>query len=199
MPETIDERFTHDVYLLRRKVLKLFGGAFHVFDEAGELLFYSKLKAFRLKEDIRIWTDESCTAEALIIRARNVIDFSAAYEVVDPVINQRIGVLRRKGFKSLLRDEWQVLDADEQLIGTLKEDSALSALVRRLHDGAALLFPQKYHLTADGKQVATFKQNFNPFVMKVTADFSEDTDLQLDRRLGIAAGLMLCAIEGKQD
>jgi hypothetical protein len=42
-------------------------------------------------------------------------------------------------------------------------------------------------------------QNFNPFVTKINANFSEDTRGLLDRRLGLAAGILLCAIEGKQD
>lgn len=47
--------------------------------------------------------------------------------------------------------------------------------------------------------IPTFKQNFNPFVTKIIADFSEDPKGMLDRRLGLAAGILLCAIEGKQD
>jgi hypothetical protein len=36
-------------------------------------------------------------------------------------------------------------------------------------------------------------------VSKVTLDFRPDTSRLLDRRLGIAAGILLLAIEGKQD
>ena len=50
-----------------------------------------------------------------------------------------------------------------------------------------------------GTSVAEFKQNFNPFVTKLTLDFSPDRHQKLDRRLGIAAGVLLCAIEGKQE
>lgn len=50
-----------------------------------------------------------------------------------------------------------------------------------------------------GKQVCIFKQNFNPFVMKINLDYSLDGEGLLDRRLGIAAAILLCAIEGKQN
>lgn len=43
-----------------------------------------------------------------------------------------------------------------------------------------------------------FKQNFNPFVTKLSLDFSTDTERRLDRRLGLAAAVLLCAIEGKE-
>jgi hypothetical protein len=50
----------------------------------------------------------------------------------------------------------------------------------------------------NGKQVCLFKQNFNPFIMKISLDYSMDTNRLLDRRLGIAGAILLCAIEGRQ-
>ena len=43
-------------YTVRRKVLKIFGAAFHVYDEHGSVVGYCKQKAFKLKEDIRLYT-----------------------------------------------------------------------------------------------------------------------------------------------
>jgi len=74
----------------------------------------------------------------------------------------------------------------------------LKALVRRVVEAAAFLLPQAYHATWDGQPVATFKQNFNPFIQKIVIDFSDDTDNLLDPRLGLAAAVLLCAVEGKQ-
>ena len=31
---------------------------FHIYDEAGNVAFYSKMKAFKLKEDLRIYSGE---------------------------------------------------------------------------------------------------------------------------------------------
>ncbi len=45
---------------------------------------------------------------------------------------------------------------------------------------------------------ARSKQTYNPLLMKIQADFSADTQGLLDRRMGLAAAIMLCAIEGKQ-
>ena len=70
------------------------------------------------------------------------------------------------------------------------------ALLRRF---VTNLIPQTYNVQIGGAQAAEFKQNFNPFVTKLTLDFSLDTQHRLDRRLGIAAGVLLCAIEGKQE
>ena len=187
--------FAHDNYLVRRKVFKLFGAAFHIYDSKGSVVFYSNMKAFKLKEDIRLYTGEDMHTELLRIQARQIIDFSAAYDVIDSVTNEKVGVLKRKGMKSILKDEWIIMDADDVEIGSIKEDSTLLALVRRF---LANLIPQQYSGELRGEQVCVFKQNFNPFVMKINLDFTMDKKKLLDRRLGIAGAVLLCAIEGKQ-
>ncbi|MBN1515754.1 hypothetical protein JXA32_04205 [Candidatus Sumerlaeota bacterium] len=187
--------FLHDSYLVRRKIFKIFGAAFHIYDPNGEVAFYSKLKAFKLKEDIRVYTSEDMRTEVLTIQARNIIDFSAAYDVVDPLYNTKVGALKRKGMKSILKDEWIILDPEDREIGLIKEDSTALALVRRFLTN---LIPQSFSGEIEGRQICEFRQNFNPFVMKINLDFSMDTEGLLDRRLGIAAAILLCAIEGRQ-
>jgi uncharacterized protein YxjI len=194
--QMVPSRFEYSSYLLRRKVFKLLGGAFHIYNPQGEVVFYAKMKAFKLKEDIRLYTGEDMQGEVLAIRARKIIDFSAAYDVFDSSTNQKVGALKRKGFKSIIRDEWILMDASDREIGLIQEDSTALALVRRFLTN---LVPQSYQGTVNGLPVCTFKQKFNPFVFKVTIDFSPDFNRQLDRRLGIAAGLLLSAVEGRQD
>jgi uncharacterized protein YxjI len=188
-------RFGQSRYMIRRKFFKLFGGAFHIYDPAGNVVFYSKMKAFKLKEDLRVYTGEDMGEEVLTIKARNILDFGATYDVTDPATGERVGALRRKGFKSILRDEWLILDVDDQEVGHIQEDSLLLALVRRFLTN---LVPQTFKGTLGGAPVLSFRQHFNPFIQKIDLDFSEDTAGRLDRRLGIAAAVLLCAIEGRQ-
>lgn len=193
------ERFNHRQYTIRRQVFKLLGEAFHVYGPAGQLVLYSKMKAFKLKEDIRLYTGEDMATELLAIRARHVIDFSAAYDVVDPTCG-KVGALKRKGLKSLLRDEWIVMDEQDHEIGLVQEDSTLLALVRRFTgDIVNLLLPQQYSVQIGGMPVCTMRQNHNPFVFKLSVDFGQDTQGRLDRRLGLAAGILLAAVEGRQE
>jgi hypothetical protein len=189
-------RFAHNKYLVRRKIFTLWGGAFHIFDAAGNVVLYSRLKAFKLKEDIRLYTGEDMATEVLVIKARKILDFSSAYDVFDPSLGgAKIGALKRKGLKSILKDEWIFMDATDREIGLITEDTVLLALLRRFLTN---LIPQSYDGTINGSRVCHFKQNFNPFVMKVTLDFSPDQSGLLDHRLGLAAAVLLCAIEGKQ-
>ena len=178
--------FQFPSYLLKRQVLAL-TGKFRVYDPMGNLVMFSEQKMFRLREDIRVYSDESKSQEVLSIKARQILDFSAAYDVVDTALNQKVGVLRRKGLRSLLRDEWQVLDANDNQIGQLFEDSVGLALLRRFVLGAWL--PQNYDLTVGGTRVADLKQNFHLFRYELNLDFSMDISHQLDRRIGIAAGI----------
>jgi uncharacterized protein YxjI len=188
-------RFGQSRYLIRRKFFKIFGGAFHIYDEAGNVAFYSKMKAFKLKEDLRLFTGEDMQQEVLTIKARSILDFGATYDVTDSASGTRLGALRRKGLKSLLRDEWLILDAQDQEVGMIAEDSMALALVRRLLTN---LVPQTFTGAVGGTPVLSFRQHFNPFIQKISLDFSMDTGRKLDRRLGIAAAVLLCAIEGRQ-
>lgn len=187
--------FQFPTYLLKRQAIAL-TGKFRFYDPAGRLVMFSEQKMFRLREDIRVYSDESKTQEVLSIQARQIMDFSAAYDVVDTVMNQKAGALRRKGLRSILRDEWEVLDADDNVIGQLFEDSVGLALLRRLLLGTWL--PQNYDITVGATRVADLKQNFNLFRYELNLDFSMDINHLLDRRVGIAAGILLAAVEGKQ-
>ena len=182
-------------YLLRRQAIAL-TGKFRFYDPAGRMIMFSEQKMFRLREDIRVYADESKIQEVLSIKARQIMDFSAAYDVVDAELNQKVGVLRRRGLRSILRDEWEVLDANDQVIGKLFEDSVGLAMLRRLLLGS--LLPQNYDMTVGESRVADLKQRFNPFRYELDLDFSMDAGRLLDRRLGIAAAILLAAVEGKQ-
>ncbi|HET9588460.1 MAG TPA: hypothetical protein VFO91_06695 [Anaerolineales bacterium] len=187
--------FQHPTYLLRRQAIAL-TGKFRFYDPMGNLVMFSEQKMFRLREDIRVYSDEDKTQEVLSIQARQIIDFSAAYDVVDSAYNQKVGALRRRGLSSILRDEWEVLDANDNMRGKLFEDSVGLAILRRLLLGS--LLPQNYDMTIGETRVADLRQNFNPFRYELNLDFSMDMARLLDRRLGIAAGILLAAVEGKQ-
>lgn len=192
----MDERFRKQKYLIKRQFFKLIGGAFRLYDMNDQLCFYVEQKAFKLKEDIRVYGDEAKSEELLTIHARNIIDFSAIYDVNDSKTGQKLGALRRKGLKSMFVDEWEILDNNDAVIGLIKEDSALMATLRRFLTN---LIPQEYYGFIGEKAVWHFKQNFNPFTIHINLDMTLDTNDQMDDRMGIAAAVLLCAVEGRQD
>jgi uncharacterized protein YxjI len=191
----MDSAFIFDQYLLKRQVFAL-TGKFRLYDPQGQLVMFSEQKMFRLREDIRVYADESKSRELLLIQARQILDFSAAYDVIDSQSKLKVGVLRRKGLKSIVQDEWELLNASDQPVGILHEDSMLQALLRRFLLGTFL--PQNYDLLLGDTRVADLRQRFNLFRYELDIDCSMDTARRLDRRLAIAAGILLATVEGKQ-
>ena len=187
--------FAHTQYLLKRQVFAL-TGRFRVYAPDGSLALFSEQKMFRLREDIRLYADEGKVRELLWIQARQIIDFSAAYDVVDSTTGVKIGGLRRRGVRSMFRDTWDFMDAADQPLGVLTEDSLALGLLRRFLLGS--LVPQNYDVRIGETRVADLRQRFNLFRYELEVDFSFDPSNRLDRRLGLAAAILLAAIEGKQ-
>lgn len=191
----LEDRYTHNAYFIKRQWAKLLGAAIRIYGPQGHMLLYVEQKAFKLKEDIRVYTDEKKTREVLSIKARQVIDFSATYDVFDNANGEHVGSLRRHGLKSaFLRDEWDVLDRNGVPMATVIEDSLLLALVRRLLTN---FVPQNYDMIAGGQRIMDLRQRFNPFLYHMDVVFMGDTRI-IDRRLGLAAGILLALIEGRQ-
>ncbi len=185
-------------YTLRRKFFKLFGAGFHIVDAEGGMVGYCKQRAFRLREDVRIFTSEACEEELLRIGTAQVIDFSAAYHVTLPT-GEKIGEFRRRGMKSLLRDTWVVFDGQGKQIAEITEDSGWLAFLRRLHEAFSLFIPEKYDLrTADGRRLVTYRTHFNPFLYRLGVGVHEE-DAELDDLMVLAGACLLGAIEGRQD
>lgn len=186
--------FQHNHYLFRRKVFKLFGGAFHAYDKDRNLLFYSEQKAFKLREDFRIYSDESQKEELLVIKTPQILDIGATYNVQDATTSEAVGAIRRKGLKSIIKDEWTFLSSDGREIGKLTESSVARALLSRFIN----LVPQTYIiLSADGRKIAEIRQHFNPFVIKYSMTIVEPVP-SIDRRLLVSSGILLAAIEGRR-
>jgi hypothetical protein len=188
--------FAHDEFWARKKFWTLFSPKFYFYDQQENLIAFVKQKAFKLREDIRVYRDEAMTNELLHIRARTILDWSTAYDVVDSYSRQKVGTLKRKGWKSMVRDEWVVMDANEVEIGRIREDSAFLALLRRFLTG---LIPQDYSITVRGREIGSAKQNLNFLLPKMNVDLTGDPARELDRRIALAAVVLLMAVEGRQD
>lgn len=186
--------FQYQHYQLRKQILAL-TGVFRVYNPAGEMVLYTQQKMFRLREDIRVYADESKSQEVLLIKARNILDFSAAYDVVEAGTGQRVGTWRRKGWRSMVRDEWHLLDPSERQIGVLIEDNLTQALLRRFLLGR--LLPQNYDLIMNNTRAADLHQQFHFF--RYILDIDLTPGMGLDPRMAVAAGILLGIIEGKQE
>ena len=193
----IEEITGQSKFIIRKDVFAI-GGAFRVLSPENKLLLYSRQKIFKLKEDIRVYNDLELHDEVLFLSARQILDFSGAFDVINSKTNQKIGSLRRKGIRSMIRDKWEILDANDNLFAYIEEDSMGMALLRRFLTN---LIPQKFSIKDinTNNTLVKINQAFNPFIHWFTVDFSPDLEQRLDRRLGIAAVILLLAIEGRQN
>tara|TARA_B100001113_G_scaffold59097_1_gene44600 strand:- start:17067 stop:17636 length:570 start_codon:yes stop_codon:yes gene_type:complete len=185
--------------MVRQKVMKILGEEFHIYSDESmrSMIGYSKMAALKLKEDIRVYSDESKSTELLIIKQKGILDFTGGFSIVDGQTGESLGTLRRKGMKSILRDSWILVDDKENVIGSLGEESGGLALVRRFIPYLTILFPQQFHLRVNGSKGAVkYTQKMNPFVHKLSVSGVKSSGV--DPRIAAAAAVLLIAIEGKQ-
>jgi hypothetical protein len=198
----------------RRKFLKIVGAEIFIDDPATETeVGYIKMKAWKLREDIRIYTSRAMEREIAQIHARQIIDFGATYDVTDSATGQVAFALRRKGLKSaLVRDHWDIQDEGGNVIGSVQETSGTLALIRRwielvpYGDLLGLLFAfivQTYEIRtkqADGSEAlaGTIVHRKNPFVVKMSLDTSL-AQAPVQPLIPLAATAMLSIIDAAKN
>ena len=86
---------------------------FNITDRNGNYVCYVRQKMFRLKEDVIIFSDETRTKELYRIKANQWIDFNASYSITHQRDGSSIGVLARKGMRSLWKSTYNILDSNK--------------------------------------------------------------------------------------
>ena len=180
-------------YMIREKFWKIFGNKFWFEDVNEKRHGFCEQKRFKLKEDIRIYVDESKSQEWLKIKQKQIVDAWGGYDIMDSQSGEHIGTVRRKFWASVLRTRWHLLDAAGNEIGMLIEDSMGYALVRRMFLG---ILPKKFHIEiGGGGEFVTMRQMFNPFIKKLVVNIPPSHPL--DRRFIAGLAIVIAAIDGR--
>jgi hypothetical protein len=106
---------------LRFKIVAL-APQFYVTDARGTPVLFVRQKILNLREDVRIFSDDTKTRELFRINADRIIDFSANYHFTDSVTEQRLGSIRHKGMRSIWRSHYLLLDAQDEQTHHMTED-----------------------------------------------------------------------------
>lgn len=106
----------------RFKVLAL-ASQIYITDAQGGEIAYLKQKMFKLKEDIRLFSNDSQETPLYTIKADRILDFSAQYNFTDAK-DQALGAIKRKGMRSIWRAAYEIHNANNELIFRIKEKSA---------------------------------------------------------------------------
>ncbi len=186
-------------YTLTRKVLKLIGAELTMIDQNQQQVAFIKMKGWKLREEITAFTDNNMQKKLFSIKARQIIDFGATYDITDPDTGNRLGSWRRKGLKSsFIRDTWELLDPSDNQIGTLTEDSVIAGLARRFVSIVSLIFPQKYSLKIGEQDVANFQRSYNLIRVKYDVHIDPNAVKQFDYRIIWAGVTMLGIMESSK-
>jgi hypothetical protein len=180
-------------YRIRKKVVTV-GNKYWIEDYNGNLLGFCKQKLFKLKEDIRIYTDETLNQELFCIKQKQILDAFGEFGVVDSNNGMVLGTIKREWLSSVFtKDTWQVFNAYNQLIGKIEETSTGQALARKYLPGGGLI-PEKMTLDLNGVPIAEINQSF-----KIIGDIWELIGKQVptdfDRRVLLATILLMGLIE----
>jgi uncharacterized protein YxjI len=190
-PVQIAPLWTQNFYRIRKKVLTLWN-KYWIEDQQGNILGFSKMKMFKLKEDIRIYTDENMTTELFAIKQQQILDIWGTFAVVDN-FNNHLGYIKRKALaSSFVRDEYEVYDGQNRMIGGIYEEMGRGLARKYVPLGG--LIPEHMDMTLNGQTVATINQQF-----KIIGDIWELNCMAvppyLDRRVLLACLLMMGMIE----
>ncbi len=179
-------------YKIRKKVVAI-ANQYWIEDGRGTQLGYSRQKILRIKEDIRIFADDSMTNEVFRIKQANIGDAWGTFAVIDSATEACVGKLRRKALKSgLFADEYFILDSMDNQIGRISERAG-RATMRRWMPGGGLV-PEQVVVEFNGQEVAEIKQQFKVIGDSWEVDCSR-VPANFDRRTLLAAMLMMGMVE----
>jgi len=102
-----------------------------VVDAQGNLIFYVKQKAFKLKESVTVFKDATQTEPLYAINASKILDFSASYQFTDRQ-GRLLGAVRRRGMKSLWKAHYEITDERSALVLTINEENAWTKVLDAL-------------------------------------------------------------------
>jgi hypothetical protein len=93
-----------------------------VTDAAGNLIWYVKQKAFKLKEQVTVFADREQTRPLFEINADRMLDFSARYNIRAAGSGMEIGGIQRRGMRSLWKSSYE-FERGGMVAFTMQEDN----------------------------------------------------------------------------
>jgi len=184
--------FAHSQYTIKRSFWSWLGRRFYVYGPEGQLLMFVKHPFLRLREEFTVYTDESETAALLHVKVRKLLTLDPAYDVFDAQTGERTGTLKKRGLRSILRDTWDILDANDQPAGLLEEQGA--AILRRFLP----FLTSKHRIELRGVEVGRIQQIFRFFIKEFVLDLAMAPN-QIDPRFAIACALLALMAESRRE
>ena len=184
---------------LRFRLVSL-GPQINVLDAGGRSVAYVKQKAFRLKEDVEVHTDDSRQTLLWRIKADRIIDWSAAYRITDAG-GALLGTLRRRGGRSLWRATYVISDPNDQVMGGIHEKDpwtkvldGLLSIVPILGDFSGYFLNPSYVVSRGDEQVLEVRKRPAFFETRFSIEQVSGVDA-INEALLVASVLMMVLLE----
>jgi hypothetical protein len=180
---------------------------------SGTELGYIRMKLFKIKDDIRLYADETKSREIIRIKARSFISTKMCFDVFGSNSETLLFSLQHRGLRSFFkRDYWNILDKSGNIIGAIKETSGALAMARRWsliipYIGPALelalaFTPQTFDFLSLSDPNNPIKQGNivhkkNPFIVKLDTDYSAAPN-PFEPKLYIAGSALLSILDASK-
>jgi len=200
---------------LRRKFFKMFGPEISITDPAtNTLVGYIKMKAWKLRGDIRVFTDQTMQREIVRIGGRQVFGLNRAYDLFDSFTGNPLVVLRFRGLRTyFVRGHVDILDPQGNPYGYVQETSSELAIIRRWIGVVPLIgplielilafIPQTFDImyTPMGgmpQLAGKIVHRKNPVIVKMLLDTTQ-AQVLLDPRITIGVGTLLSILDANKN
>jgi hypothetical protein len=167
----------------------------------GEPVCFVEQKRMKLKEDLRAFADDSKTTEVFRIKAQQVWDPRARYDVTDPD-GREVGQLAKVFGQSLLRSTWRIYDVAGNEVAWARERSMLVAIFRRVASWIPFVgdfaIPIPYHFDYyAGEDRIGGMERILGMRDRYRLDVSGDSERTIDRRVMLALAVGMDALQAR--
>lgn len=107
---------------LRFKIIAL-APQIYVTDANGNSVLYVRQKILNLREDVRIFRDDSKTDEVFRINADRILDIGARYRFTDSKTEQPLGAIKQRGLKTIWKAHYDIETPSGNATHDLTEDN----------------------------------------------------------------------------
>ncbi|MBI4731353.1 MAG: hypothetical protein HY781_04375 [Chloroflexi bacterium] len=188
--------FAFSNYVIKTQGLSI-GGKYCAYDPQNKPALYIEHKT-RWKapyNTYHVYADEKRKQEILLIQDGEHADFPDYYDVIDVASGEKVGGVG-VDWKHFFEDAWGIVNAQGMVIGRVREKSTGRAILHGLTEGVV---PQIINITVGDQPVAELRQKSVMIGHHLLVDFSMDASGSLDRRLGLAAAIVVAAHQGGTD
>jgi hypothetical protein len=162
----------------------------YFYDQDGKTLAFVRNLSFHWNKELRVFSDPTLSFELLTITPTKTENSETTFSVFDPVNNEPVGKVSVPRVSGMQRQEWSLFDLREQHIGQLQENSVMLAVMRRYLSAA---FPQTYEFYGENCLFGTASLRNGIFSPEMEIDLRSDREKRLDRRLVVAALVLVLA------